>query len=129
MELHRRGEREGWSTRTALCHPGVALTNIAPVEARARRDLQTRLGAAVIGRGPFGQSAAEAALPALFAVTAVDAEGGAFYGPSGPFHLGGPPKAQRRFRNFEDPGGGERLWSLLDALPANPKARPPRTTL
>ena len=97
MELHRRygpeqygGERYGsephdeegiravGGIRVALCHPGVALTNIAPAEMRAGRDLRTRASIAVIGRGPFGQSAAEAALPALYAVTSPDAAGGGF---------------------------------------------------
>ncbi|HEX5859603.1 MAG TPA: SDR family oxidoreductase [Microbacterium sp.] len=133
MELHRRSgdgaASEAAGIRVALCHPGVALTNIAPADVRARRDLQTRLGKAVLGRGPFGQSPAEAALPALYAVTSQDAAGGGFYGPSGPFHLGGPPKPQRIFRNIADPVAGRRLWAALDELLANPKAPPPRTTL
>ncbi|MGC5224188.1 SDR family oxidoreductase [Micromonospora sp. DT81.3] len=136
MELHRRHGPEaygegvpGGGIRVVLCHPGVALTNIAPAEMRAGRDLRTRASLAVLGRGPFGQSAAEAALPALHAVTSADAAGGGFVAPSGPFHLGGPPKAQRPFRNVADPVAGTRLWAALEALLANPKAAPPRTTL
>lgn len=119
----------GGAIHVALCHPGVALTNIAPAEMRARRDLRTRASLAVIGRGPFGQSAAEAALPALHAVTSSDAAGGEFVAPSGPFHLSGPPKAQRPFRNVADPVAANRLWAALEALLTNPKAAPPRTTL
>jgi NAD(P)-dependent dehydrogenase (short-subunit alcohol dehydrogenase family) len=135
MELHRRSGDQGTGIRVALCHPGVAPTNIAPAELRNGRRLSARMGAAVIGRGPFGQSPAEAALPAIHAVVSADARSGTFYGPSGPLHLSGTPGAQRTYRNFADPAAGARLWAALpgllappDAPPANPNGTPPRTT-
>jgi NAD(P)-dependent dehydrogenase (short-subunit alcohol dehydrogenase family) len=135
MQLHRQSAREGTGIRAALCHPGVAATNIAPPEMRDGSSLTARLGSALIGHGPFGQSVAEAALPALHAVTSADAVGGRFYGPSGAFHLGGPPNAQRLYRSFADPADGARLWAELPALLAasaaaspNPNSSPPRTT-
>ncbi len=116
MELHRRSTRGAWGLRVALCHPGVALTNITPAAVRDKDRLWTRAGRALIGHGPLGQSAADAALPALHAVTAPDAVGGAFYGPSWFMHLAGPPRQQRPYRNVADPAAGARLWRLLDDL-------------
>lgn len=116
MELHRRSTRGDWGLRVALCHPGVALTNIGPAELRDKDRLWARASRSLIGRGPFGQSAGEAALPALHAVTAPDAVGGAFYGPSWFMHLAGPPRAQRTYRNLADAAAAARVWRLLDDL-------------
>ena len=116
MELQRRSALAGWGLRVALCHPGVALTNIAPVALRERDRLWTRASRALIERGPFGQSPADAALPALHAVTSPDAVGGAFYGPSGLLHLSGPPRSQRLYRRLADPAAAARVWRMLGEM-------------
>lgn len=115
-ELHRRGTRAGWGIRVGLCHPGVALTNIGPAELRDPDRWWKRASRSLVERGPFGQSPADAALPALHAVTSPDAVGGGFYGPSGFFHLSGPPRPQRVYRNLADPAAASRLWTMLDDL-------------
>jgi NAD(P)-dependent dehydrogenase (short-subunit alcohol dehydrogenase family) len=112
-ELHRRSARAGWGVRVALCHPGIALTNIAPAELRERDRVWTRASRALIERGPFGQSPADAALPALHAVASPDAVGGALYGPSGLLHLSGPPRQQRLYRHLADPAAAEGVWAML----------------
>ena len=116
MELHRRSTRARWGIRVALCHPGVAMTNIGPTELRDQDRWWKRASATLVERGLFGQSAADASLPALHAVTSPDAVGGGFYGPSGFLHLSGPPRPQRVYRNFADPGAASRLWAMLEDL-------------
>lgn len=110
--LQRRSEAEGWGIRSIAAHPGVAVTEL-------------------IARGPglnseFGQrwaedrdkyhSAAQGALPTLYAATAREAVGGAYYGPVGDEEKRGPlgfakvPAAATRTAD------ADRLWTLSERL-------------
>ncbi|WP_371304253.1 SDR family oxidoreductase [Pseudomonas sp. NFACC49-2] len=110
--LQRRSEAQGWGIRSIAAHPGVAVTEL-------------------IARGPglnseFGQrwaedrdkyhSAAQGALPTLYAATAREAVGGAYYGPVGDEEKRGPlgfakvPAAATRTVD------ADRLWTLSERL-------------
>jgi len=110
--LQRRSEAEGWRIRSIAVHPGVAVTEL-------------------IARGPgldseFGKqwaldrdkyhSAAQGALSTLYAATAPEAVGGAYYGPTGEEHKRGPlgfadtPSAATKETD------AERLWGLSEQL-------------
>ncbi|WP_236009083.1 Rossmann-fold NAD(P)-binding domain-containing protein [Actinomadura physcomitrii] len=55
-------------------------------------------------------------LPALYAATSPHAEGGGFYGPRGPGHLGGPPAEQKLYRLLRSAEDAERLWRISEDL-------------
>jgi hypothetical protein len=62
------------------------------------------------------QSAADGALPQLFAATSPDAEPGGYYGPSRRFELVGPPGPARISQAAQDQAVAARLWELSEAL-------------
>lgn len=57
-----------------------------------------------------------AALPALYAATSPDARNGAFYGPSGPAHLGGAPAEQSPYSRLRSTDDAHRIWEASEEL-------------
>lgn len=57
-----------------------------------------------------------AQLPALHAATSPEAKGGAFYGPSGPGHLGGPPAEQKPYSRLRGVEDAQRIWRMSEEL-------------
>ena len=90
-ELDRRCREASVALRAVACHPGIAQTNLG----RAAPRMQG---------GPFGealaqmvtsiiaQSAADGALPTLYAGFADEAQGGDYIGPDGPGETRGAPR-------------------------------------
>ncbi|MET9992090.1 SDR family oxidoreductase [Streptomyces mutabilis] len=119
LELDRRSEAAGWGITSNLSHPGVAPTSLLaarPEVGRAKDTLGVRLIRTLSARGVLVGTVHTAQLPALHAATSPEAEGGAFYGPSGPGHLGGPPAEQKpysRLRGIED---AQRIWRMSEEL-------------
>ena len=62
------------------------------------------------------QSAAQGALPQLYAATASDAQGGEHYGPSQLGGLRGDPKQQPVARAAKDQSQRQRLWTVSESL-------------
>ncbi|QKD02932.1 oxidoreductase [Mesorhizobium loti] len=118
FELQRRSDAKDWGLLSNAAHPGYALT-----------DLQTsgpRLGRAG-GSSPFdwlgvllapviSQSAAEGALPTLFAATAPDAKPGGYYGPQGLFEMKGAVGEARIGKRAQDNAVAARLWDVSQDL-------------
>ncbi len=115
-EFARRSAHGAWGIRTVLCHPGVALTNIAPAEMRESPRWAARVGRSLMDRGVFGQSAADAALPALMAVTADDLTDEDLVVPGGLGELRGRPRPRRLYRRLADPTAGARAWALVEQM-------------
>jgi NAD(P)-dependent dehydrogenase (short-subunit alcohol dehydrogenase family) len=119
LELDRRSEAAGWGITSNLSHPGVAPTSLLaarPEVGRAKDTLGVRLIRTLSARGVLVGTVHTAQLPALHAATSPEAKGGAFYGPSGPGHLGGPPAEQKpysRLRGIED---AQRIWRMSEEL-------------
>ena len=65
---------------------------------------------------PVSQSAADGALPALFALASADAQPGGFYGPGGLFEFAGPPAAAYVFRRARDQAVARKLWQVAEQL-------------
>ena len=66
---------------------------------------------------PFASpSAAEGALPTLFAATAPDAHGGAYYGPDWFYELKGPPKFAKVTPQAQDQKVATKLWEISERL-------------
>lgn len=124
LELSRRSRAEGWGITSALSHPGVAPTNLLaarPEVGRTRETNGRRIIRALSERGILLGTVATAALPALLAATAPDADGKLF-GPSGPGHLGGRPAPQKLYSRLQSPEDARRIWKLSTELigaPAN----------
>ena len=64
----------------------------------------------------FGQSAAQGALPLLFAALAPEAEGGGYYGPDGFQEIRGGVSASRVMPQAADAAACVRLWGVSERL-------------
>lgn len=99
---------------SAAAHPGLARTNLQPASIAAS-------GASFEGvvyrlLDPLFQSAAQGALPQLFAATAPEVEPAGHYGPNQFGGMRGWPAAVRPAAAALDPAQGERLWQVSEEL-------------
>jgi NAD(P)-dependent dehydrogenase (short-subunit alcohol dehydrogenase family) len=87
LELNRRSKRAGWGIVSNAAHPGFAKTNLqlsGPSQGKQSPTLLERFYRLSRQVMPFmWQEVDEGILPALYAATSPQAEGGAFYGPRG----------------------------------------------
>ena len=128
LELDRRSKALGWGITSNLSHPGVAPTSLLSARSELGRERDTvgvRLIRAMSKRGIVVGTARTAGLPALFAATSPDAEGGLLYGPRGFQHLGGPPAQQQMYKPLRDEEEAKRSWLASEKLtgvtfPADP---------
>lgn len=121
LQLQRRLEARGSTTRSLAAHPGVAWTRLqtTSVEASGQR---LEAWAYRLMR-PLGQSAAMGALPLLEAATAEDLPGGSYRGPGGLTEMRGWPGPARLSARARDPQLAERFWQVSEALLADATAR------
>ncbi|MBE2320341.1 SDR family oxidoreductase [Solirubrobacter sp. CPCC 204708] len=120
LQLDRVSRARGWGITSNVAHPGVSATNLLASHPEMGREQDT-LAVRVIrrvatSRLPFGQTAAEGALPALYAATSSDAQGGRFYGPSGPMQLAGKPVQRTPYKHLAGEQDAERMWRLSEQL-------------
>ena len=119
MELARRSDAGGWGITSTLSHPGVAPTGLLGARPELGRPDDTRsvrLIRALSARGILLGTAESAGLPALLAATAPGAKSGAFYGPKGLGHLGGPPAEQALFSRLRSVDEAARVWATSEEL-------------
>jgi hypothetical protein len=118
IELHRRSAAAGWGITSALSHPGVAPTSLLAARPEVGRADDTRAVRLIRRLSAWGITGTpeSAGLPALYAATSPDAEGGRLYGPRGPGHLGGAPAEQRLYRSLRDAGEARRVWEESERL-------------
>ena len=115
-ELQRRLDAAGITdTLSVACHPGYADTNL---QYRGPEEMGStlRYGMMKVANVIFGQSAQQGALPLLYAATAPDVEGGAYYGPGGLMDMRGAPERQESNDASHDEADAERLWSVSEEL-------------
>ncbi|QDP23589.1 SDR family oxidoreductase [Bradyrhizobium cosmicum] len=113
LELQRRSLAAGWGLTSLAAHPGYARTDLISngpgvntFQSRVSRWLQ-----------PFiSQSAAEGALPTLFAATSPAAEPGGYYGPNWFYELKGAPTAARIMSQAKDFAAAAMLWDVSATL-------------
>jgi len=112
LELERRSRAGGWGVRSIAAHPGISRTDLllnAPGEFSLERIMRSLL--------PFlFQPAAQGALPTLFAATAPDAEGGAYYGPDKMGETRGHPAPAKVPPQALDATAAARLWRVSEVL-------------
>jgi NAD(P)-dependent dehydrogenase (short-subunit alcohol dehydrogenase family) len=113
FELQRRSDAGGWGLMSNACHPGYARTDLI-ANGPGRDAPLTRFS--VVLQPLMSQSAAEGALPTLYAATAPEAQPAGYYGPANRFELVGPPKAARIAKPAKDKAVAGRLWALSEQL-------------
>lgn len=113
-ELQRRATLHGWPIASIAAHPGFSGTNLFAAEGGDKgfmTILSTRVLVPLIG-----QSAADGALPILFAAASPTAQGGKLYGPTGFMAMKGPPGERQFGAAALDEEVAARLWSLSEQL-------------
>jgi NAD(P)-dependent dehydrogenase (short-subunit alcohol dehydrogenase family) len=112
LELQRRSDAQGWGLMSNAAHPGYARTDLMANGPGPNSPL-VMLGALL---RPLSQSAAEGALPTLFAATSPAAVKGGYYGPGGFYEMKGPPKPAKIMPQAKDPKVAARLWEVSEKL-------------
>ena len=119
LELNRRSAQAGWGITSNVSHPGVTATNLLaaqPHMGRSRDTMSVRLIRSFARMGVFTQTVDQGLLPALYAATNPDADGGKLYGPRGFQHTAGAPAEQEVYEPARDTADAARLWELSERL-------------
>ena len=111
IELDRRLRAAGSPVKSVLAHPGYSATNLQSTGPTGAMKQILRVGNALLA-----QSADDGALPQLYAASAPEVEGGAFYGPDGFREARGRPKRVEATSRARDPELGRRLWDVSEEL-------------
>lgn len=104
-ELQRKLEASGSKTISNASHPGWSKTNLQ------RDTFAFRMLNPILAQKPW-----KGALPMLYAATAPEAEGGAYYGPDSRMNWRGYPvkvESNERSHNLED---AKKLWEVSEKL-------------
>jgi NAD(P)-dependent dehydrogenase (short-subunit alcohol dehydrogenase family) len=113
FELQRRSDAAGWGLTSIAAHPGIARTSLVPNgfgKTSAMSIMMKFLGPMLF------HTAAQGALPILFAATSLSAKPGAYYGPNSRSEMRGPPAPANIPSQAEDKDVGQRMWSLSERL-------------
>lgn len=115
-ELHRRSSAHGWGITSVAAHPGISRTDLIP-NGYGAWSLQ-----GMIRRYAWFlfQPAAQGALPTLYAATAPDVDGGAYYGPNRLSETRGYPAIAKTPAQALDDAVAMRLWDLSVQLTGAP---------
>ena len=108
LELQQRSKAAGWSVSSMAAHPGVSRTDLLH-NAPGRNSLQ---GLARTFLWFLFQTAAQGALPQLYAATSKDAEPGCYYGPDCLSETRGHPRPARIPPQALDRATRGQLWEL-----------------
>lgn len=112
FELQRRSDAAGWGIQSMAAHPGVAVTELV---ARGP-GLDSPQGRQWASHREHYQTAAQGAIPTLYAATAPTAQGGAYYGPTGPNEISGPLGLATVPAIARDTAAAARLWELSEEI-------------
>ena len=105
-ELNRRLQKAGSAILSVAAHPGVSATNLAQHMPRALSMFMPL----------FGQSAADGALPTLYAALGDDIKGGDYCGPRSMQQMRGAPVKVGSNRASRDEVTAKKLWSISEEL-------------
>lgn len=112
FELQRRSDANGWGIRSLAAHPGIAVTELV---ARGP-GLESEQGRQWSAMRAQLQTAAEGAVPTLYAATAPEAQGGAYYGPTGEQEVRGPVGLATVPAAASDAAAAARLWTTTEEI-------------
>ncbi len=113
FELQRKSDENGWGLMSNAAHPGWSRTDLI-VNGPGKNSWQARMGGLVAPL--MSQSAAQGALPILFAATSPEAKDGGYYGPKGFFELKGPVGPAHVARQAKDVNAQRKLWEISEQL-------------
>lgn len=119
LELDRHAREAGLDLVSVAAHPGYTATNLTPNMGRSRGN--SPIGMAIraiggLGDKLFGQNVRIGALPQVYAATAPDVEGGAYYGPDGLGEMRGHPHRVGIPSPGRDTATAAGLWTLSAEL-------------
>jgi NAD(P)-dependent dehydrogenase (short-subunit alcohol dehydrogenase family) len=115
LELDRRADRAKAALIAVAAHPGYAATNLQSVGPQmSGSGIMERLSA--VGNSIFAQSAADGALPSLYAATAPAVVGGRYFGPDRLFGTRGHPTSVPFLKAARDTSVARRLWQVSEEL-------------
>lgn len=109
-ELDRRLRASGSAVRSLAAHPGYAATELQS----HTESVQDQFMA--VGNRIMAQSAADGALPTLYAATMPTVGGGEFYGPTGLAGMRGFPGRSPSSKAGRDQAVAAQLWDLSEKL-------------
>lgn len=109
MELADRLAAAGSTKSSLAAHPGYAATDLQ-LHTESPLNLLMKVG----NLTPLAQSAAQGALPALFAATSPDARNGKYYGPRGLGEMKGAPTEVGMRRAAKDKALRSQLWARAE---------------
>ncbi len=113
LELQRRSDAAGWGLMSNAAHPGYARTDLI-ANGPGTSGLVWQINKLL---RPFvSQSAAEGALPTLFAAASPQAKPAGYYGPDWFYELKGPPVPAKIMPQAKDTAAAARLWDISAAL-------------
>ena len=113
LELQRRSDAQGWGVMSNAAHPGFARTELI-AKGPGLESILSKIGMYI--QPWISQSAAEGALPTLFAATSPEARGGAYYGPNGFNEIKGAPTAAKISKTARDEATAKKLWEVSEKL-------------
>lgn len=124
LELNRRAQNAPWPIHSRAAHPGWAASNImtnnaafdqnhTPISRIARSTLR-RVGWKVFTF--MGQSVMDGAQPLTYALTAPNAQDGAYYGPRDKQERRGPPAEAFIPPQAQDLETARRLWTVSETM-------------
>ena len=111
IELDRRLRAAGSPVISVLAHPGYSDTNLQSTGPTGPAKALMRISNRVVAQSPE-----RGALPTLYAATAPDIQGGAYYGPDGFQELRGHPTRVEAIPAAHDAEAGRRLWEVSEQL-------------
>jgi len=119
-ELDRRSRQAGWGIVSNAAHPGLTKTNLqisGPSHGQESPSVLARFYQFSWRFMPsMWQEVDAGILPALYAATSPDAEGGAYYGPRGVLGLTGRPARAQIPSRAGNEADNRRLWELSERL-------------
>jgi len=113
LELQRRSDAGGWGLMSNAAHPGYARTDLI-ANGPGASGLLWQLSKPL--QPLMSQSAAEGALPTLFAATSPEAKAAGYYGPNWFYELKGPPVPAKIMPQAKDMIAAARLWDVSATL-------------
>ncbi len=112
LELQRQSDQHGWGITSIAAHPGVSRTNLL-ISGAGRWSIA---GMARTFLPFLFQPSAQGALPTLYAATAPEAKGGAYYGPDKLGETRGYPALAKIPQQALEETVASKLWEVSKAL-------------
>lgn len=113
LELQRRSDRNDWRILSDAAHPGFSRTNLI-ANGPGANSFMAR-GAGVLGAF-LSQTAAQGALPTLYAASSTDARPGGYYGPDGFREMKGNVTVAKIHPRAQDVETARRLWDISEKM-------------